>query len=235
MKAMIFCGNPASAAEVVAALHLRWPDLKSLVACQGKRDAQIVVQYGPDIVVVRDDGPRLDAWSAMEEVRLISDVPMVVVSESDDPMDVVKALSLGADDYVAMPRDFTVLIARVVAVLRRVGVSTFGPETPIVRCGELAMNPGDRAVFLGSERVMLTDPEFRLLSLLLENPLVTLPGEYMQRVLWGDRGETNQLKKYIQRLRYKLSDDPQQPRWIRTVHGIGYRFLVPQTAPVAAD
>ena len=98
------------------------------------------------------------------------------------------------------------------------------------------MHRRDQAVFLGSERLLLTKTEFNLLSLLVESPLVTLSGEYIQRVMWGDQRETaDRLKKYIQRLRQKLADDAREPRWIRTVHGIGYCFLAPQTSAAAVD
>ena len=236
MKAMIFCGDPVGAGEVVAALKLRWPDLDVLLASKGTKDLDMVVRYEPDLVLVLGDLPTLDIWSATREVRLLSDVPIIVVSESNDPMDTVRALDLGADDYMAMPRALTVLVARVVAVLRRVGLVGLDTETSIVRCGELVMNRRDQAVFLGSERLLLTKTEFNLLSLLVERPLVTLSGEYIQQVLWGDQRETaDRLKKYIQRLRHKLADDAREPRWIRTVHGMGYCFLAPQTSAAAVD
>ena len=233
---MILCGDPVSAEEIVAALKLRWPDLDVLLASRGRKDLQSVVRYEPDLVVVRGDLPTLDIWSATREVRLVSDVPIVVISESNDPMDTVRALDLGADDYMAMPRELMVLVARVVAVLRRVGLAGLETETSIVRCGELVMNRRDRAAFLGSRRLLLTKTEFNLLSLLVERPLVTLSGEYIQRVLWGDQRETaDRLKKYIQRLRQKLADDARDPRWIRTVHGVGYCFLAPQTSAAVVD
>ena len=236
LKAMIFCRDPVGAEELVAALKVRWPDIDSLVASRGKRDLETVVRHEPDLVVVRGDLPTLDIWSATREVRLVSDVPIVVVSESNDPMDTVRALDLGADDYMSMPRDPRVLVARVVAVLRRVGLAGLETETSIIRCGELVMHRRDQVVFLGSERLLLTKTEFNLLSLLVESPLVTLSGEYIQRVLWGDQSETaDRLKKYIQRLRQKLADDAREPHWIRTVHGIGYCFLAPQTSVAGVD
>ena len=236
MKAMIFSGDPVSAEQVVAALKLRWPDVEALLASRGTEDLGDVVQYEPDLVVIRGDLPTLDIWSATREVRRISDLPIVVVSESNDPMDTVRALDLGADDYMAMPRDPMVLVARVVAVLRRVGLAGLETETSIVRCGELVINRHDQAVFIGSRRLPLTETEFNLLSLLVESPLVTLPGDYIQRSLWGDQSKTSdRLKKYIQRLRHKLADDAREPRWIRTVHGIGYCFLAPQTSAAVVD
>ena len=174
MKAMIFSGDPVSAEQVVAALKLRWPDVEALLASRDTEDLGDVVQYEPDLVVIRGDLPTLDIWSATRGVRVVSDVPIDVVSESNDPMDTVRALDLGADDYMSMPRHPMVLVARVVAVLRRVGVAGIEPETSIVRCGELVMHRRDQAVFLGSERLLLTKTEFNLLSLLVESPLVTL-------------------------------------------------------------
>ena len=162
MKTLIFCGDPISTEEIVVALRLRWPDLEVLLASKGTEDLEMVVRHEPDLVVVRGDLPTLDVWSATRGVRLVSDVPLLLVSESNDPMDTVRALDLGADDYVAMPGGLNILVARVVAVLRRIGLSGFEPESQIVRCGELTMNCRDQAVFLGSRRLPLTKTEFNL-------------------------------------------------------------------------
>ena len=83
---------------------------------------------------------------------------------------------------------------------------------------------------MGSDRLMLTPTEFRLLHLLAKNRHVTLTQDFIQRIIWSDdvqAGET--LKKYIQRLRRKLGDDARNPIWIKTIHGVGYRFSSPTT------
>ena len=101
-------------------------------------------------------------------------------------------------------------------------------------CGDLAINAGTREAFLGSARLPLTPTEFKLLYLLVKNRHVTLTQEFIQRVIWaGDVVAAAAVKKYIQRLRRKLGDDAQNPTWIDTVHGVGYRFLSPAATAAA--
>ena len=101
-------------------------------------------------------------------------------------------------------------------------------------CGDLAINPGTREAFLGSARLPLTPTEFKLLYLLVKNRHVTLTQEFIQRVIWaGDVVAAAAVKKYIQRLRRKLGDDAQNPTWIDTVYGVGYRFLSPAATTAA--
>ena len=94
------------------------------------------------------------------------------------------------------------------------------------------LNPSTYEVFLGEQRLILTPTEFRLLHLLAKNRHITLTQEYIQRAIWSDDIETGStLKKYVQRLRKKLGDDARNPTWIRTVHGVGYRFSAEEPEP----
>lgn len=162
--------------------------------------------------------------------QAFSDVPIIVAQEEEDEseMQVVKALELGADDYIKMPCNLMVVMARVVALLRRVGLAKNRSEESVIHCGDLVIDPSNYEVFLRSERLMLTPTEFKLLYLLAKNRHMTLSQEFIHRIVWGEDiqvGET--LKKYIQRLRRKLGDDARDPTWIKTVHGVGYRFSSP--------
>ena len=129
---------------------------------------------------------------------------------------------------IKMPCNLMVVMARVVALLRRVGLAKNRSEESVIHCGDLVIDPSNYEVFLRSERLMLTPTEFKLLYLLAKNRHMTLSQEFIHRIVWGEDiqvGET--LKKYIQRLRRKLGDDARDPTWIKTVHGVGYRFSSP--------
>ena len=108
------------------------------------------------------------------------------------------------------------------------GTEAFGDvETPIFS-GSLVINPATYSVFLDGHRLMLTSTEFRLLYLLVNNRGMVVSHRLLERTLWGDRVDSAPLvKKYVQRLRRKLNDDPRHPQWIANVHGIGYRFVGP--------
>ena len=148
-------------------------------------------------------------------------------------MQVVKALELGADDYLRMPCNLMVVIARVVALLRRVGLTKQTSEDGTINCGDLVIDPANYEVFLRSDRLALTPTEFRLLCLMAKNRHVIISQDFIQRVIWGEDVQVGgALKKYIQRLRRKLGDDARNPKWIKTVHGVGYRFSVPASESV---
>ena len=233
MKVLFFSQDSAKVEQLVLALRLRWPDLRPLIASSGDVGLQVIEQEEPELVLLCDDLPDLGLWASIKEIRRFSDIPIIVAIESENEMEVVKALELGADDFIKMPCNLMEVMARVVALVRRVGLTKQRSDETPIRCGELLINPATYEVYLGSSRLMLTPTEFRLLHLLAKNRHVTLTQDFIQRIIWSDdvqAGET--LKKYIQRLRRKLGDDARNPTWIKTVHGVGYRFSSPTTTAV---
>ncbi|MCH7786463.1 MAG: response regulator transcription factor [Chloroflexi bacterium] len=233
MKVLFFSQDSAKVEQLVLALRLRWPDLRPLIASSGDVGLQVIEQEEPELVLLCDDLPDLGLWASIKEIRRFSDIPIIVAIESENEMEVVKALELGADDFIRMPCNLMEVMARVVALVRRVGLTKQRSDETPIRCGELLINPATYEVYLGSSRLMLTPTEFRLLHLLAKNRHVTLTQDFIQRIIWSDdvqAGET--LKKYIQRLRRKLGDDARNPTWIKTVHGVGYRFSSPTTTAV---
>lgn len=232
MKVLFFSQDGERVEQLVLALRLRWPDLKPLVVSQGGVGIQVVEQEEPDMVMLCEDLPDLTMWQAIREIRRFSDIPIILAVECHDDMDVVKAIELGADDFISMPTNLMIVVARMVALMRRVGLSRDRSEEGPVFCGELVINPATYEVYLGNERLMLTPTEFKLLYLLAKNRHMTLSQEFIQRVIWADDIEAGDtLKKYIQRLRRKLGDDARNPIWIKTVHGVGYRFSSPAPIP----
>jgi len=196
-----------------------------LIASQGHIGLEVIEREEPDMTVLCEDMPDMGVWVLIKEVRRFSDLPIIVALESDNEMDVVKALELGADDYIRLPCNLMEVMARAVALMRRVGLTKQRSDETPIRCGELLINPATYEVFLGQSRLLLTPTEFKLLYLLAKNRHVTLTQEFIQRIIWADDIEAGEaLKKYIQRLRRKLGDDARNPTWIKTVHGVGYRF-----------
>ncbi len=234
MKVLFFCLDSDTVEQLVLALRLRWPDLRPLIAAQGSAGLEVIEKEEPEIVLLCEDLPDLGMWSAIKEIRRFSDIPIIVARDSGDSeneMEVVKALEAGADDYIRLPCNLMEVMARVVALVRRVGLTKQRSDESPIRCGELLINPATYEVYLASERLVLTPTEFKLLYLLAKNRHVTLSQEFIQRVIWADDIEAGEaLKKYVQRLRRKLGDDARNPTWIKTVHGVGYRFNSPSTS-----
>jgi DNA-binding response OmpR family regulator len=231
VKVLFFCQDGDKVEQIVLALRLRWPDLRPLIASQGQVGLEVVEREEPDIVIVCDDLPDMGVWMIIKEIRRFSDLPIMVAMESENEMEVVKALELGADDFISLPCNLMEVMARAVALVRRVGLTKQRSDETPIRCGDLLINPATYEVFLADSRLVLTPTEFKLLYLLAKNRHVTLTQEFIQRIIWADEIEAGEaLKKYIQRLRRKLGDDARNPIWIKTVHGVGYRFSAATTS-----
>jgi two-component system OmpR family response regulator/two-component system response regulator QseB len=167
--------------------------------------------------VVLDLGlPRRDGLSVLETLRGGgAAIPVLVLTARDQVADKVRALDLGADDYVVKPFDLDELAARLRALLRR----AHGRPQPVLRHGEVELDPAARAVVRVGEPVTLTAREFDLLHLLLDNAGRVLTRRVLEEQLysWGESVESNALEVHIHHLRRKLGSD-----LIRTVRGVGY-------------
>ena len=152
-------------------------------------------------------------------------IPVVLISVREGVSEKVNALDLGADDYVVKPFGVAELMARVKAVLRR----RWGDDGQVVRFGEVAVNLSTRAVTRGDTPVELTAQEFKLLAHLVSNPGRTFSREELLSGAWGIDydGTPRTVDTFVRQLRQKLEPDPEQPRYILTARGLGYRFERP--------
>ena len=132
MKVLFFCQNGDMVEQLVLALRLRWPDLRPLIASQGHVGLEVIEREEPDLAIVCQDLSDMSVWSIIKETRRFSDLPIMVAMESENEMEVVKALELGADDFVRLPCNLMEVMARAVALIRRVGLTKQrSDESPI--------------------------------------------------------------------------------------------------------
>lgn len=167
--------------------------------------------------------PGMDGFELARRLRERSAIPLLMLTVRHEEQDVVKALSLGADDYLAKPYSPKILVARVRALLRRAGIEEQGAVTS----GPLTLRPEDLQLDgLPSGPVKLTRLEARLLQLLLANAGRTVPSERILAYVWGNRAGGNRqlLKQLVHRLRQKVETDPANPVLLKTVAGSGYVF-----------
>jgi DNA-binding response OmpR family regulator len=236
MKVLFVGADPNTATKVDLAVRLRWPDSQILLAADGNDDLGVIEQQQPDLVLFQSDQFHPSVETFIEGLRAFSDVPLVVLEPEPEGgyMEEVKALESGADDYIRASAGIIDLVARLVALIRRTTRMDISKDSERHTNGALSLDPTTYEVFLKSERLTLTSTEFRLLHLLMDNRSNVVSHGYIARSLWGDHVDSSALvKKYVQRLRRKLHDDPQNPKWIANVHGVGYRILgAPQSATV---
>jgi two-component system KDP operon response regulator KdpE len=199
-----------------------------LGAATGEAGLDMIEREHPDIVLIDVGLPGMDGFEVLRQVRAFSDVPVVMLTARDDAMDKVKGLELGADDYVTKPFNHLELMARVKAVLRRLAMPAPASRAPSFRSGDLEVDFARQEARLRGERLDLTPTEYKLLYHLVRNAGHILQHGTLLAKVWGREyiDEVDYIRVYIRRLRDKLGDDPDDPRYIRTERGLGYRFIV---------
>ena len=228
MKVVFIGEDPQTIEFAGLSLRLRWPDTKPHVATTAAAGLDSVDKVSPDVVLIHPSFSDMSLSDTIRELRGFSNVPMLVLGHAGTETEVISSLELGADDYVRMPCDLTEMMARVWALLRRAGANERQEEEKPLRSGALLLNPTTYEVYLGDRRVVLTSTEFRLLHLLLKNRGIVVSHQTLGHTIWGDEVDSSGLvKKYVQRVRRKLGDGAQEPRWIVSIHGTGYRFVGP--------
>jgi two-component system response regulator RegX3 len=182
----------------------------------------------PDLILLDVMLPDGDGRDLAREVRRTSDVPIIMLTARGEEIDRVLGLELGADDYVVKPFSARELSARIRAILRR-GREDRRPGP--IEIGDLVLDPAARTLTKGGEPVELTAREFDLLHLLMANAGQVVRREQIMDEVWDPHwfGPTKTLDVHISWLRKKLGDDAQDPRYIATVRGVGFRFLLPET------
>ena len=180
----------------------------------------------PDLLLFDIMLPDIDGIEAVKRIRknpAFADLPIMMLTAKDSELDKVIGLDAGGDDYLTKPFGILELKARVQALLRRTSRS----RRPAVLTGkDLRLNCDTRDVYRGEERIELTFKEFELLKLLMENTDRVMSRAELLNLVWGIdfEGETRTLDMHIRTLRQKLGDDAENPRYIHTVRGVGYRF-----------
>jgi two-component system, OmpR family, response regulator RegX3 len=180
----------------------------------------------PDLVVLDLMLPGMSGTEICRALRSRSDVPIIMLTAREAEVDRVVGLELGADDYVTKPFSTRELVARIKAILRRAPlVDASGDELPVEAAG-VRLDRARHEVRVDGQPVDLPPKEFELLAYLLENAGRVLTRGQLIDEIWGSDyvGDTKTLDVHIRRLRTRLEDDPKDPRRIRTVRGVGYRF-----------
>jgi two-component system, OmpR family, KDP operon response regulator KdpE len=183
-----------------------------------------------DVVVLDLGLPDQSGFSVLEEIRKTSNVPVIMLSVRNDETGKVKALDLGADDYITKPFGLPELTARIRVALRH-RFQAKGTQ-PALRFGEVEIDLLNRKVSRSGKDIQLSRTEYEILHLLAEHPGKILTHDFILRTVRGESaaGDAQYLRVYIRALRLKLGDTFGKDRIIRTEMGIGYRLMVPEPA-----
>ncbi|HEY4356475.1 MAG TPA: response regulator transcription factor [Acidobacteriaceae bacterium] len=181
-----------------------------------------------DIMV--PDGSGLDVGQRVRQHPSLSSVPIIFLTARAGENDRVRGLELGGDDYITKPFATRELVARVRAVLRRTERTPEPGETPTLHIGSMTIDSGAMQLHVRGELVPMTSTEFRLLDYLARHPGRMFSRDQLLDAVWGDARfvTPRSVDVYVRRLREKIEDDPETPRYLKTMRGAGYRFDIPK-------
>ena len=198
---------------------------QTLEAPNGKAALELLSQ-APDLIILDLGLPDMQGHELLRTIRARNEsVPIVVLSSRGDEAGKVQALDLGADDYVTKPFGMDELLARIRAAVRH-QLQSHG-ERPVFRVGDLSVDLVRRIVKVGDKEVKLSPKEYDLLRVLVQHAGKVLTHKFLLGELWDDLTDAQYLRVYVRQLRQKIEPDPEQPRYILTETGIGYRLHAP--------
>ena len=196
-----------------------------LEATNGKSALELLSEK-PDLIILDLGLPDIQGHELLRTIRSRNEsVPVVVLSSRGDEAGKVQALDLGADDYLTKPFGMEELLARMRAALRH-QLQVHG-ERPVFRVGDLSVDLVRRIVKLHDKEVKLSPKEYDLLRVLVQHAGKVLTHKFLLGELWDDLTDAQYLRVYVRQLRHKIEDDPEQPHYVLTETGVGYRLRAP--------
>ncbi|WP_416333977.1 response regulator transcription factor [Anaerospora hongkongensis] len=197
-----------------------------VTAVDGESALTMVKQEQPSLVVLDLMLPKLNGYDVCRALTDQYSIPIIILSAKGDELDRIVGFRLGVDDYMTKPFSPTELVLRVQAVIRRVQGCRKSQENQVLVCGELTIDHGTRTVSVEGKPVSLTSTEFELLWLLAGSPQQVFTRMQLLNKIWQSdyQGDENTVTVHVRRLREKIEPNPAEPRYIRTVWGIGYKF-----------
>lgn len=207
-------------------LYLEKDEYRVLVAYDGKQALEIARRSHPDLVILDLMLPRVDGLDVCRILRAESRLPIIMLTARTTEEDKLIGLDLGADDYITKPFSPRELIARLRAVLRRTADENHSAPS-LLKYGDLEVDFTRRAVSLDAQPVHLTPKEFRILEILIRQPgRVFSRLDLLEGAFGYDYGGLERtVDVHIMNLRRKVEPDPDKPRYVQTVYGVGYRFV----------
>lgn len=200
-------------------------DFQVLTASDGREALEVIRESNPDLVLLDIMMPNMDGYQFITQLRRSSNIPVIMITAKQQESDIIHGFDLGADDYITKPFRLRELLVRIRAVLRRSGAKE--TDEPRLTIGDISLDLNKYEVRKDNEVIELTPLEFQVLAILMKSQgqVVRRAELCMHLMENGYTGSEATLKIHIRNLRLKLNDNINQPKYIETVFGIGYRFL----------
>ena len=226
MKVLLIEDDPNIIETISLALQIRWPEAKLASTHLGEQGIQLLESEAPDILILDLGLPDISGFEVLKRIRLLSSIPILILTVKAEEADIIKGLEWRADDYMIKPFRQLELLARLKTLTRRQILP--GATAPLA-CGPLRFDPSTRELLHGDKEINLTATEAHILHHLMKNAGHVVTHSSLAEAAWGEDydGATNSLRVHIRRLREKLEVDPSRPKLIRTKSGIGYFLAKP--------
>ena len=227
MKKILIIEDQQSIAELEKD-YLEINDFKVDIKNNGREGLNQALTENYDLILLDLMLPDIDGFEVCKKIRNKTNIPILIISARGEDIDKIRGLGLGADDYISKPFSPNELVARVKAHLNR-----FDRLTSInknlqyeIHIKNLSINQASRRVFLDNQEINLTTKEFEILNFLASHPNIVFSKERLYDHVWGDDsyGDIATIAVHIKKIRDKIEKDPQNPRFIDTLWGSGYRF-----------
>ena len=222
-KKILVVDDEEKIVEILKA-YLERDNYQVLVAYDGRSALELATKQHPDLIILDLMLPEISGWDVCRTLRQDSEVPIIMLTARDDTTDKIVGLELGADDYVTKPFDPKEVVSRIRAVLRRTEAKAVPKD--VLKVADLSIDTGKRTVYRGEQAIELTSLEFEMLRALAESP-----GRVLSRMQLLDRtqgaaylGYERTVDSHIKNLRKKIEPDPENPRYVITVYGVGYKL-----------
>ena len=207
----------------ILSISLEAEEYRVIETANGKEGIVQTATQHPQLVIVDLGLPDMDGFTILKEIRSWSNVPVIILSVRNSEEDIVRALDLGADDYLTKPFNTSELLARIRANIRR---SQQIESSSTITNGDLKIDFGKRLAYKDEEELKVTNTEYLLLLLFFRNIGKVLTHNYILKEIWGPSHveDSQYLRVFIGQLRKKIEDDPSDPKYIVTDSGVGYRM-----------
>lgn len=227
MKAKVLIVEDVRELSDLVSMYLTKEGLETRAVESAEAAFDLLPGWSPDLIVLDINLPGMDGFEFLHRFRKTGTCPVLIVSARDADEDIISGLGHGADEFVTKPFSPRVLVARVRAMLRRAqegGAGEHGAETKL-RFGPFVLDLDACVLKKGDERVPLSAKEYGVLAFLAANIGKPQSPEAVYASVWKNAyGDLTAVAVYVQRLRRKMEDDPAAPRYLETVHGMGYRL-----------
>ncbi len=199
-----------------------------VVAKDGFEALELFKKTDPAVILLDVMMPGMDGYKVCQKIREDSDVPIILVTAKGEDYERVMGLDIGADDYIVKPFSGNEVMARVRAVLRRMGRADVTDDKKVLNIGDLTINIEAYTIYVGSKKLPMTKKEVETMWILAGNPSKVFTRDNLLDSLWGQDyfGDSRTVDSHIKRLRAKL-DQVEHPDWeIKTIWGLGYKFEI---------